>query len=187
MKLTIRPLTPDLWPALADLFGENGACGGCWCMYWRIGSAYRKRPRADNEAAFREVVTRGPPPGLLAFAGEVAVGWCQLTPRAALPWLERAWRLKRVDDLPVWSLSCLYVRKGWRRQGVTAALIAAAVQAAKRANAPALEAYPVDADLSPSASGTGYASTYARSGFKTVARRVPPRPIMRHDLQALAR
>jgi GNAT superfamily N-acetyltransferase len=187
MKLTIRPLTPDLWPAFADLFGENGACGGCWCMYWRIGSAYRKRPRADNEAAFREVVTRGPPPGLLAFAGEVAVGWCQLTPRAALPWLERAWRLERVDDLPVWSLSCLYVRKGWRRQGVTAALIAAAVQAAKRANAPALEAYPVDADLSPSASGTGYASTFARAGFKTVARRVPPRPIMRHDLQALAR
>ena len=133
MKLTIRPLTPDLWPALADLFGQNGACGGCWCMYWRIGSAYRRRPRADNMAAFRALVTRGPPPGLLAFDGDVAVGWCQLTPRAALPWLERAWRLKRVDDLPVWSLSCLYVRKGWRRQGVTAALIEAALQAAKRA------------------------------------------------------
>ena len=35
MKLTIRPLTPDLWPALEDLFGETGACNGCWCMYWR--------------------------------------------------------------------------------------------------------------------------------------------------------
>ena len=183
----IRPLTPDLWPALEDLFGRNGACSGCWCMYWRIGSAYRKRPREQNKAAFRDVVRHGPPPGLLAFESEVAVGWCQLTARAAVPWLERAWRLKRVDDLPVWSLSCLYVRKGWRRQGVTAALIAAAVQAAKRANVPALEAYPLDADQSPSASGTGYASTFARAGFETVARRVPPRPIMRHDLQALAR
>jgi GNAT superfamily N-acetyltransferase len=187
MTLTIRPLTPELWPALADLFGQNGACGACWCMYWRIGSAYRRRPRADNMAAFRALVTRGPPPGLLAFEGEVAVGWCQLTPRAALPWLERAWRLKRVDDLPVWSLSCLYVRTGWRRQGVTAALIGAALQAAKRANAPALEAYPVDADQSPSASGAGYASTFARAGFETVARRVPPRPIMRHDLHTIAR
>ena len=56
MKLTIRPLTPDLWPALEDLFGENGACYGCWCMYWRIGSEYRKRPSAKNKAAFREVV-----------------------------------------------------------------------------------------------------------------------------------
>jgi GNAT superfamily N-acetyltransferase len=104
-----------------------------------------------------------------------------------LPWLDRTWRLERVDDLPVWSLSCLYVRKGYRRQGVTSALIAAALQAAKRAKAPALEAYPLLADVSPSASGTGYASTFARAGFKTVARRAPPRPIMRHDLNAIAR
>ena len=183
MKLTIRPLTPDLWPALEDLFGENGACYGCWCMYWRIGSEYRKRPSAKNKAAFREVVRRGPPPGLLAFNGDRAVGWCQLTPRDVLAWLDRAWRLKRVDEVLVWSLSCFYVRKGYRRQGVTSALIAAALKAAKRAKAPALEAYPLDADETPSASGTGYASTFARAGFKIVARRMPPRPIMRHDLK----
>ena len=84
MKLTIRLLTPDLWPALEDLFGENGACNGCWCMYWRIGSAYHRRLRERNRAAFREVVKRGPPPGLLAFHDNVAVGWCQLTPRFAV-------------------------------------------------------------------------------------------------------
>jgi GNAT superfamily N-acetyltransferase len=184
MNLTIRPLTPDQWPALEDLFGENGACGGCWCMYWRIGSAYRKRRREQNKSAFREIVKRGPPPGLLAFDGDVAVGWSQLTPRDVLPWLDRAWRLKRVDGAPVWSLSCFYVRKGHRERGVTSALIAAALKAAKRAKACALEAYPLDADLTPSASGTGFASTFARAGFKTVARRVPPRPIMRHDLEA---
>jgi GNAT superfamily N-acetyltransferase len=182
MKLTVRPLTPDLWPALEDLFGKNGAVGGCWCMYWRIGRAYRKRPHEENRAAFREVVKRGPPPGLLAFDGNMAVGWCQLTPRDAVPWLDRAWRLKSVDDVPVWSLSCFYVRKGYRRRGVASALIAAAVKAAQRAKAPALEAYPLDAEQTPSASWTGYASTFARAGFKTVARRVPPRPIMRHDL-----
>ena len=186
MELTIRPLTPDLWPALEDLFGENGACNGCWCMYWRIGSAYRKRPRRANRAAFREVVERGPPPGLLAFDGAVAVGWCQLTPRDAVPWLDRTWRLKRVDDVPVWSLSCLYVRKGYRRRGITSALIVAALQAAERANAPALDAYPFDADVSPSASGTGYASTFARAGFRTVARRSPERPIMRRELKPIA-
>ena len=187
MKLTIRPLTPNLWPALEDLFGKKGACSGCWCMYWRIGSAYYKRPRKKNKAAFREVVKRGPPPGLLAFDGDLAVGWCQLTPREALPWLDRAWRLKRVDDVPVWSLSCFYVRKGYRKQGVTSALIEAALKAARRAKAPALEAYPLDVDETPSASGTGFASTFTRAGFKTDARRVPPRPIMRHDLKAIAR
>jgi GNAT superfamily N-acetyltransferase len=184
LKLTIRPLTPDLWPALENLFGKGGASNGCWCMYWRIGSLYRKRPREENKVAFRQIVRRGPPPGLLAFDGEVAVGWCQLTPRDDLPWLDRGERLKRPDAVPVWSISCFYVRRGYRKRGVTSALIAAAVKAAKRGGAPALEAYPLDAAATPSASFTGDAATFARAGFKTVARHAPARPIMRHDLKA---
>ena len=187
MKLIVRPLTFELWPALEDLFGKSGACNGCWCMYWRVGAAYRKGPRDKNKAAFREIVKRGPPPGLIAFDGDVAVGWCQLTPRDALPWLDRAWRLKRVDELPVWSLSCFYVRIGYRRQGVTSQLIAAALKAAKQAKAPALEAYPLDERETPSASGTGYMATFERAGFRTIACHVPARPIMRHDLKTLAR
>jgi GNAT superfamily N-acetyltransferase len=153
-------------------------------MYWRLGSAYRKRADIANKRAFHEVVKKGPPPGLLAFDGDVPVGWCQLTPRDRLPWLDRAWRLKRIDDVPVWSISCFYVRKGYRRKGVTSALIAAALKTAKAAGAPALEAYPLDADLTPSASGTGYASTFARAGFRTLARHTAPRPIMRRDLKS---
>jgi len=76
------------------------------------------------------------------------------------------------------------MRKGYRRKGVTEALIGAALHAARRAKAPALEAYPLDAELTPSSSSTGYASTFSRAGFKTVVRRVPPRPIMRYDLNA---
>jgi GNAT superfamily N-acetyltransferase len=187
VTLTIRPLTADLWPALEDLFGPLGACNGCWCMYWRIGNVYRRTGREANKAAFRKIVHSGPSPGLLAFDGDIAVGWCQVGPRDALPWLDRAWRLQRVDDVPVWSLSCLYVRKGYRRRGVTFALIVAAMRAAKRAKAPALEAYPLDRGKSPSSTGTGFASTFERAGFTTVARRVLPRPIMRHDLRSIPR
>lgn len=181
MNLTVRPLTPELWPALEALFDEGGPCARCWCMYWRIGSAYRQKAPEENKAAFQEVVKQGPPPGLLAFDGEVAIGWLQLTPREALPWLDRSWRLRRVDDLPVWSLSCFYIRKGYRKRGVTSALITAALETARRAGAPALEAYPLDAELTTSSSDTGYASTFVRAGFKIVARHVPPRPIMRYD------
>jgi len=189
VKLTVRPLVPDLWPALEDLFGKRGASNGCWCMYWRIGGAYRQRPRERNRAALRAVVRRGPPPGLLAFDGPLAVGWCQLTPRRAVPWLDGTRLLERVDDVPVWSLSCFYVRRSHRRQGVTSALIRAALKAARRAGAPALEAYPVDTGQPKSTSNlfTGTASTFARAGFKEVARRVPHRPIMRHDLEATGR
>ena len=185
MSFPIYPLTPELWPALDDLFGERGPVSRCWCMYWRISSDYRKRSSEANKAAFCELVKNGPPLGLLAFDGDLAVGWCQLTPRDVLPWLDRTWWLKRVDDLPVWSISCFYIRKGYRRRGVTSALITAALEVAKQAGAPALEASPLDANLTPSASHTGYISTFKRARFKVVARHVPQRPIMRYDFQKL--
>jgi GNAT superfamily N-acetyltransferase len=184
MRLRIRPVTPELWPALEDLFGKHGASNGCWCMYWRIGPEYRKRERAANRKAFQRIVKRGPPPGLLAFAGDIAVGWCQLTPRDALAHLERTRAFARIDDRPVWSISCFYIRRGYRRQGVMAALIAAAVKAARRANAPALEAYPVDTVQRGATSNvfTGTVSAFRRAGFKVVARRIAQRPVMRHKL-----
>src|SRR5689334_5826663 len=119
LDLSIRPLTPNLWPALEDLFGERGAVGGCWCMYWRIGRSYRGQAARDNRAAFADIVRGGPSPGLLAFHEVLPVGWCQLTPRDDLPWLDRTWRLRRVDDLPVWSISCFYVRIGYRRRRIS--------------------------------------------------------------------
>jgi GNAT superfamily N-acetyltransferase len=153
-------------------------------MYWRIGSLYRKQPAQANKAAFQNVVENGPPPGLLAFEDRLAVGWCQLTPRYALPWLNRTWRLRRLDDLPVWSISCFYVRKGFRKRGVSSALIAAALKSAKSAGAVILESYPLDAALSPSSSSTGYATTFSRAGFKVVGRHAPERPIMRYNLRS---
>jgi GNAT superfamily N-acetyltransferase len=188
MDLTVRPLTPDLWPALEDLFGKNGAIDGCWCMYWRTGMEYRRRPREENREALRQIVQSGPPPGLLAFDGELPVGWCQLTPRGALPWLDRARFSHPVDDLPVWSISCFYVRRGHRRQGVASALVAAALEVAGRAGAPALEAYPVDTHVAGASSNifTGTTGMFARAGFKTVVYRTASRPIMRYDFQTEA-
>jgi GNAT superfamily N-acetyltransferase len=189
MKLTIRPVTPDLWPALEDLFGKSGASNGCWCMYWRLGGAYRDKPRGANKEALRQIVKHGPPPGLLAFDEDLPVGWCQLTPRDALPWLDRMWWFQRVDDEVVWSISCFFVRKSHRRQGVMTQLIAAAVKTAKRARKSALEAYPIDTGVPKSSSNVfvGMASTFARAGFRIVARRSAARPIMRHNLKTIRR
>ena len=182
--LTIKPATPELWPALEDLFGRKGACNGCWCMFWRIGAAYTKRPREENRRDFKAIVEQGPPPGLLAFDGDLAVGWCQVTPRAELPWMDHGRILRRVDDAPVWSISCFYIRSGYRRRGVTSALIEAAERFAADAGATTMEAIPVDKALPKGVSNdfTGVASTFRRHGYEEVARRSPPRPIMRKAL-----
>jgi GNAT superfamily N-acetyltransferase len=188
LTLKVRPLTPELWPQLEELFGPNGACGGCWCMFWRIGSAYQKNARDKNKAMFKAVVKKGPPPGLLAFDGDTVVGWCQVTPRDELPSMDRSHMLKRIDDKPVWSISCFYIRKGHRGQGIMSALIEAAMKFAKKSGAGIVEAYPVDtaknARKSTTAMYTGSASTFAKAGFAKVAAHAPHRPIMRREMSA---
>ena len=179
MCCDVRPYTPDDFPALADLFGRAGASNGCWCMYWRLGPRYHERDRAENKRDRSGIAS-----GLLAYEDSLAVGWCELAPRTDFPWLATVRRLDPVDDLPVWSVPCFYVRRSHRGRGVTRALIEAAVRTAREAGAPALEAYPIDTSVPGHTRNLflGVASTFAECGFEEVARRAPFRPIMRHSL-----
>ena len=182
--LTISPLTAGRWPALEDLFGKAGASNGCWCMYWRLGPRYHERPRQDNKRDLQRLAASGPPPGLLAFDGEVCAGRCELAPRAELGWLAHARHLQPVDDLPVWSVPCFFIRRSHRGQGVMAALIGAAAEVSAEHGAPALEAYPIDTSVPGHTRNLfcGIASVFAGRGFEVVARRKPDRPIMRKRL-----
>jgi GNAT superfamily N-acetyltransferase len=188
--LVIRPLTPGRWNDFTALFGDNGACGGCWCMFWRAPRpAYRAGTQeggAGNRAAFKKLVKAGPPPGLLAYEGKAAVGWIALAPRERYERLKGSRILKPVDAQPVWSAPCFFVAKSHRRRGVTVALLKAATDYAKSQGAQILEGYPVDpAKKQPDAfMFTGLAGAFKKAGFKEAARRSPARPVMRRKLRA---
>src|SRR4051794_6793426 len=110
--LTFQPLVPKRWPDLEALFGERGACGGCWCMWWRLTRAeFQKQKGQRNKAAFKKIVEAAEIPGVLAFAEGKPVGWCAVAPREDYPLLERSRTLARVDDEAVWSVTCLFVAR----------------------------------------------------------------------------
>jgi GNAT superfamily N-acetyltransferase len=179
----VRPVDEQLWPALETLFGRGGASNGCWCMYWLLGAEYHKRDRILNKDALRAAAVDGPAPGLLALDEDGrALGWCRVSLRAELGWLNR--RLPKVDDLPVWSVPCFYVGSRFRGQGVMTALIAGALAHAARLGAPALEAYPIDTAVPGSTHNLfpGTVATFAAAGFLEVARPAKDRPIMRRTL-----
>jgi len=181
--LSIVPLTPARWRDFETLFGPRGACGGCWCMTPRLTRRdYEARKGEKNHRAMRRLVTRGPPPGLLAYRGREPVAWIAVAPRAEYLQLAGSRVLAPIDAAPVWSIACLYLRKDVRRQGLSPRLIRAACDFAKRRGARIVEAYPQDPKSDPMPAvfaWTGIASAFTNAGFTEVERRSPTRPIMR--------
>jgi GNAT superfamily N-acetyltransferase len=185
-RITWKPATAAEWDDLAALFGPRGACGGCWCMWWRLSRRDFARRKGDGtRRALKRLVERGPAPGILAYDGDRAVGWCCVGPRGDFPLLERSRVLARVDDEPVWSIVCFFVARDRRRRGLTRRLIAAAVSYAASRGARIVEAYPMEAGSGqPDAFVyTGLVSAFASKGFVEVARRSKRRPIVRRRIR----
>ena len=118
--LTFRPVTPSRWSDLESLFGDRGACGGCWCMAWRLpNKEWLAGKGTRNKRALRRIVAAGEKPGVLGYLGREPIGWCAVAPRDAYVFLARSRVLKPVDSRPVWSISCLFVSRPYRRQGIS--------------------------------------------------------------------
>lgn len=185
-NLEFHPVTPKRWSDLAKLFGERGACGGCWCMYWRLTrTQYDRQKGLANKQALKSLVDSGQTPGLLAYAHGEPIGWCSIGPRENYSALERSRVLKRVDERPVWSVVCFFVAKPFRCRGVTSRLLKAAVTYAKKNGARIVEGYPVEpktGKMPDVFAYTGLPSAFREAGFVEVLRRSETRPIMRYFL-----
>jgi GNAT superfamily N-acetyltransferase len=180
--LEFQSVTPERWQDLEALFGEHGAYGGCWCMWWRLKrSEFAKQIGQGNKEALKRIVEAGEVPGLLAYADGQPVAWCSLGPRETFPALERSRTLKRVDDKPVWSIVCFFVARSARRKGVMQKLLRAAVEYARAHGAEIVEGYPAEptGSLSGASGFTGVVSTFRQAGFVEVLRRSRAQPIMR--------
>jgi GNAT superfamily N-acetyltransferase len=182
-----HPLAPGRWPDLEALFGPRGAVGGCWCMTMRIPRSQYARDKGEgNRRAFRAIVESGPPPGVLAYAGGDPVGWCAVGPRRDFSVLGRSRVLAPVDDAPVWSVTCFFIRKDHRRRGLSILLLREAVAFAAHHGAAIVEGYPVEPrkpEVPPVFAHTGLAAAFRAAGFVEVARRSETRPIMRLTIQ----
>lgn len=185
-RLVCHPLTPDRWGDFKTLFGGRGACGGCWCTFWRRPrSTFNENKGAGNRRLMLHIVNDGPPPGILGYLDGEPVGWCAVAPRGEYSALARSRILQPVDDKPVWSVSCLFVRKDRRKRGLSVQLLRAAVEHVKRQGGEIVEGYPVEpkrADMPAAFAWTGLAAAFLAAGFREVARRSDTRPIMRYEI-----
>lgn len=192
IDLQFAPVDAARWPDFERLFGPQGAFYNCWCVALRLPHAVRTKMVPEERKAHIEArIAAGPPPGLLAYAGDDPVAWIQVGPRHDVPQFNSPRTVSRpldegdAQDPSVWAVSCFFLAQKLRGQGLSHWLLQAAVDHARASGARYLEACPMDhAKQSKSVVlCVGPTPIFDAAGFETVARRKDGRPLMRLDLK----
>lgn len=142
MAITVRPA--ESFDDVATMVGPRRPDANvCWCLSYRLSNKENQSLTGPARGARVKKLVQQGPPGVLAYDGDDVVGWAAVHPRADTSFAANR-KIPHVDDLDVWSVWCLRVRPGHRKQGISHALLAGAVDFAKANGAPAIEGYPVD-------------------------------------------
>jgi len=152
-------------------------------MSWRKPKdRFQSGKGAANRASLKALVEQGPPPGILAYAGDRPVGWCAVAPRREYITLAKSRVLRPLDDAPVWSVSCLFIARPFRRKGLSVSLLKAAVRFVADQGGKIVEGYPAlakTAAVSPTFAWTGVLEAFLKAGFEEMPRWSESRPIVR--------
>jgi GNAT superfamily N-acetyltransferase len=162
-----HPVSLDRFDDLAAFFAQHGNPNYCWCMRWRLKSAeFAQAKAAERRGKLKALVQENVPVGVLAYQQGKPVGWCSIAPRETYPLLESSTTLKRMDDLPTWSVVCFFIAPGLRGQGLAVKLLQAAVAYAVSQGATIIEGYPVEPDQSYRFMGSP--AVFEQAGFRQV-------------------
>lgn len=188
MALTVRPVSEPLFDDVQTVFGTRGQPARYQCQGYRLGWYDQ---HSDNVQGRRELlrdqVIEGH--GLLAYSDGETVGWCSVAPRCDYGYLRQtSWKGRTEDksDASIWALTCLVVRAGYRRQGISRALVAATIDLARDGGARILEAYPMKPapgkDVTWGELHVGKLNSFLAAGFQVVHEPSLRRAVVRYDL-----
>ena len=187
-QLTFEPLTRKNWGHFVELFGSKGACGNCWCMYYRLTKTDFREGKSDegNKNTMKEIVWNNKPAGILGFYEGMPIAWCAFAPREDFMKLKKSRVHKRIDDKSVWSIPCFFIDKKFRRLGVSVALLKGIINYAVENGIKIIEAYPTiptQEKLPDSFAWIGLYKSFERAGFEIVDRTSINRPMVRYYVE----
>jgi GNAT superfamily N-acetyltransferase len=198
-EVTVLPANEARWEDIQTVFGTRGPAARCQCQRYKLRprEAFAKFPVEERAHRLRMQTECGHPEsdttsGLIAFLDGEPVGWCAVEPRTAyeglvrnnrVPWEGRA--EDKTDD-SVWAVTCIFTRTGFRRRGISRALVRAAVDFARDRGARALEGYPMLTVPGQKITlleelNVGSRSVFETAGFAQVSHPTKRRVVMRID------
>jgi GNAT superfamily N-acetyltransferase len=145
-ELTVRPLTAETWEAFADLAERhNGVWGGCWCTWFHTFASEKTHVAGSNRELKQWLVSEGRTHAALVMDGDEAIGWCQYGSPEELPNINHRKEYEATrDELPDYRLTCFFIDRRYRRQGVAAVALRGALDLIAQAGGGVVEAYPQD-------------------------------------------
>jgi GNAT superfamily N-acetyltransferase len=187
-QLRFEPLTKKNWNNFVQLFGNRGACGNCWCMYYRLSKPDFIEGKVEdrNKNAMREIVFADKPAGILGIYEGQAVAWCAFAPREDFIKLSKSRVHKRIDNEMVWSIPCFFIHKDFRKNGISVALLKGVIDYAKSKGIKIIEAYPTiptKEKLPDSFAWIGFYKSFERAGFEIVDQTSKNRPMVRYYIK----
>ena len=167
---TVKPLGPDTWDAFAQLVERhNGVWGGCWCLAFHPRAPEMGHSIEGNRAVKESLVNDDQAHAGLVFDGDRAVGWCQFGAPGELP---RIYHRKEYEAGLVepadYRLTCFFVDRDYRREGVSAVALGGALDLIAEAGGGVVEGYPQDTQgkkISASFLYNGTRSLFEQAGF----------------------
>ncbi|MFT5750091.1 MAG: GNAT superfamily N-acetyltransferase [Ancylomarina sp.] len=184
-RLSFQALNSSNFEDFEYLFKEKGVCEGCWCMQCRLpADEFEANKGNGNRLAMKALVESGQIPGIIAYNDTEPVGWCSLGDREDFPRLPKSHEMKIIDE-QTWIISCLYIRKGWRRRGIKRALLKYLIAYCQTKGAHVLESHQCNSNFSKypdNFAWTGIEKAYEAVGFVKVDKPSDKRPIMRYHL-----
>jgi len=186
-ELRFEPLSQANWNLFEELFGVKGACGGCWCMHFRLPKQEWEEGKKNNSnrEKMHTLVKHEKPTGILALINGKAIAWAALAPREDFSKLSRSRIHKPIDASKVWSIPCTFIHKDYRNQGISVKLLKGVIEHAAKSQINILEAYPVipSGKLPDAFAWIGLYKSFEKAGFKIVDRRSPNRPMVRYVIK----
>jgi hypothetical protein len=164
----VKPLGPETWEPFAQLVERhNGVFGGCWCTWFHTFHAEKTFTAEGNRALKKRLVEEGRAHAALVFDGDEAIAWCQYGPPDELPNIHHRKQYEaELDRLPDYRITCIFVDKKHRREGVTATALRGAVDLIAQAGGGVVEGYPHDTGgKKVSVLYNSTRSLYERAGF----------------------
>jgi GNAT superfamily N-acetyltransferase len=170
-EIIVVSATSERWADVLTVLGA-GWGSACLCQYWRLSSSdFGSSTTETRRSLLANQLATSPAPGVLAYEDGEPAGWCGFAPRSDYERLVRSRTIPALDDVPAWSIVCFTVRVGYRRRGVARSLLGGAIEYARAAGAPALEAYPVDPEgtrLDVAFAYVGTTGMFEAAGFTRV-------------------